>query len=120
IEKDMVAGQFRLAAGDAVIGQLLADDLGLRLGSKLRLEAGEGASVVVNVAGVFELGVRELDSRYVYIDLKHAQSLLNLPGGVTLIDLGVADIFGADDIAHRVASLTSLKAESWMQSNAQL
>jgi lipoprotein-releasing system permease protein len=120
IERDMVSGQFRPGAGDAVIGRLLAEDLGLRLGSKLRLETGEGASTVVNVVGVFELGVRELDSRYVYVDLKQAQSLLDLPGGVTLIDVGVADIFGADDIANRVGSLTNLKSESWMQSNAQL
>lgn len=120
IEEDMVSGQFRLGAGDAVIGSLLARDLGLRLGSKLRLEAGEGASAVVNVVGVFELGVRELDSRYVYVDLKQAQSLLDLPGGVTLIDVAVADIFGADGISDRIGSLTSLKSESWMQSNAEL
>ena len=120
IEEDMISGQFRLGAGDAVIGSLLAQDLGLRLGSKLRLEAGEGASAVVNVVGVFELGVRELDSRYVYVDLKQAQSLLDLPGGVTLIDVAVADIFGADAISDRIGGLTSLKSESWMQSNAQL
>lgn len=120
IERDMISGQFRPGAGDAVIGRLLAEDLGLRLGSKLRLETGDGASTVVNVAGVFELGVRELDSRYVYVDLKQAQSLLDLPGGVTLIDVAVADIFGADDISNRIGSLTSLKSESWMQSNAQL
>lgn len=120
IEQDMISGQFRPGAGDAVIGRLLAEDLGLRLGGKLRLETGEGASTVVNVVGVFELGVRELDSRYVYVDLKQAQSLLDLPGGVTLIDVGVADIFGADEIANRIGSLTDLKSESWMQSNTQL
>jgi len=120
IEEDMISGRFRLGAGNAVIGRLLAEDLGLRLGSKLRLETGDGASAVVNVAGVFELGVRELDSRYVYVDLKQAQSLLDLPGGVTLIDVAVADIFGADDISNRIGSLTSLKSESWMQSNTQL
>jgi len=120
IEQDMISGQFRPGAGDAVIGRLLAEDLGLRLGGKLRLETGKGASTVVNVVGVFELGVRELDSRYVYVDLKQAQSLLDLPGGVTLIDVGVADIFGADEIANRIGSLTDLKSESWMQSNTQL
>ena len=75
---------------------------------------------MVNVAGIFELGVRELDSRYVYLDLKQAQSLLALPGGVTVIDLTVADIFAAERIAERVGRLTSLKAESWIETNAQL
>ncbi len=87
---------------------------------KLRLETGQQNSRVVNIAGIFELGVRELDSRYVYLDLKQAQSLLDLPGGVTVIDLTVADIFSAEAIAEQVGRLTSLKAESWIETNAQL
>jgi len=117
---DIVAGEFRIGAGEAVIGRQLAEDLGLRPGNKLRLEAGQGRDAVVNVAGIFELGVRELDSRFVYLDLKQAQSLLDLPGGVTLIDLTVDDVFGADVIGARLARLTGLKTESWMETNAQL
>lgn len=116
----MVSGQLRVGAGDVMIGRLLADDLGVRVGSKLRLETGQQNSTVVNIAGIFELGVRELDSRYVYLDLKQAQSLLNLPGGVTVIELRVADIFAANTIAAQVGRLTSLNAESWIETNAQL
>ena len=110
----------RVGAGDAVIGSLLAGDLGIRVGDKLRLVAGEGREALLNVAGIFELGVRELDQRYVYLDLKQTQSLLDLPGGVTVIDLTIRDIFAADAAAARISRLTGLKAESWMQSNAQL
>ena len=120
IAKDIVAGKFRVGAGDAVIGKLLADDLGLRVGDKLRLDAGRDTVTVVNVAGIFELGVRELDSRYVYLDLKQAQTLLGLPGGVTVIDVTVRDIFSADVVAARIGRLTGLKSESWMETNAQL
>ena len=120
IAKDIVAGRFRVGAGDAVIGKLLADDLGLRVGDKLRLDAGRNAVTVVNVAGIFELGVRELDSRYVYLDLKQTQALLRLPGGVTVIDVTVRDIFAADVVAARIGRLTGLKSESWMETNAQL
>ncbi|MCC1495503.1 ABC transporter permease [Alcanivorax sp. 1008] len=120
LEQYMVSGQLRVGAGDAIVGKLLADDLGVRVGSKLRLESGQQNSAVVNIAGIFELGVRELDSRYVYLDLKQAQSLLDLPGGITVIDLTVADIFAADTIAAQVERLTSLNAESWIESNAQL
>ncbi len=120
ISKDIVAGQFRVGAGNAVIGKLLADDLGLRVGDKLRLDAGFDGYSVVNISGIFELGVRELDSRYVYLDLKQAQSLLNLPGGVTVIDVTVQDIFSADVVAARIGRLTGLKSESWMETNAQL
>ena len=120
VSKDIVAGSFQVGAGNTVIGTLLAQDLGLEVGSKLRLEAGDGRHAVVTVAGIFELGVRELDLRYVYLDLKLAQSLLDLSGGVTLIDVTVQDLFAADATAHRIARLTGLKSESWIQSNAQL
>lgn len=117
---EMVAGTLEVGAGNAVIGSELARDLGLGVGDKLRLDAGEGREAVVDVAGIFELGVRELDSRYVYLDLKQAQTLLDLPGGITVIDTTVAEIFQADRIAERLGRLTGLRAESWMETNGQL
>ena len=120
LARDIVSGELRVGAGDAVIGTLLAQDLGLRVGDKLVLQAGAGREAQLNVAGIFELGVRELDQRYVYLDLKQTQSLLDLSGGVTDIDLTVRDIFAADRAAARIRQLTGLKAEGWMQSNAQL
>lgn len=120
IQQDIVDGAFRIGAGDAVIGRQLAKDLGMRVGDKLRLDGGQGRESVVNVAGIFELGVRELDARYVYLDMKQAQSLLDLPGAATVIDLTVDDIFAAREIAARIARLTGLKVESWMETNAQL
>src|SRR5690606_27010618 len=83
---NLVEGRLEVGSGNALVGRQLAEDLGLRLGGKLRLDAGDGREAIVNVAGIFELGVRELDARYVYLDLKQAQSLLALPGGVTVID----------------------------------
>lgn len=116
----MVAGQLRVAPDQAMIGSGLARELGVRVGSRLRLDAGEGREAVVDIAGIFELGVRELDERYVYMDLRQAQSLLDLPGGVTVLDVAVQDLFSADALAARLSRLTGLKAESWMQTNAQL
>ena len=120
VQDNMVDGVFRIGAGDAVIGRQLAIDLGMRVGDKLRLDGGQARESVVNVAGIFALGVRELDARYVYLDMKQAQSLLDLPGAATMIDLTVDDIFGAQAVAARIGRLTGLKAESWMETNAQL
>ena len=120
LDENMVEGQLTVGSGNGVVGRQLAEDLGLRLGGKLRLDAGDGREAIVNVAGIFELGVRELDARYIYLDLKQAQALLGLPGGVTVIDLTVEDLFGADRIAARIDGLTGLQAESWMETNAQL
>lgn len=120
IQDDIVAGVFRIGAGDAVIGKQLAIELGMRVGDKMRIDGGQGRESVVNVAGIFELGVRELDARYVYLDMKQAQALLDLPGAATIIDVTVDDIFAAQTVAARIARLTGLKAESWMETNAQL
>jgi lipoprotein-releasing system permease protein len=118
--EDIIAGRLNVGAGDAVIGRVLADNLGLRVGDKFRLVAGQGREAQLNIAGIFELGVRELDQRYVYLDLKQTQSLLDLPGGVTVIDVTVLDIFAAEQAARRIQALTGLKAESWLETNAQL
>lgn len=120
ISTDIISGKFKVGAGDAVIGKILADDLGLRAGNKLRIESGDGRAAVVTIAGIFEIGVRDLDARFVYVDLKQAQSLLGLYGGINLIDLTVQDLFAAEATANRISRLTGLKAESWMQTNAQL
>ena len=120
LKEYLISGQLRVGADEVLIGSQLAEDLGVQVGSKLRLDTGQQHSAVVNIAGIFELGVRELDARYVYLDLKQAQSLLSLPGGVTVIDLTVADIFEAENVAAQVGRLTSLQAESWIKTNAQL
>ncbi|WP_411689256.1 ABC transporter permease [Acinetobacter indicus] len=120
LKEYLTSGQLRVGADDVLIGSQLAKDLGVQVGSKLRLDTGQQNSALVNIAGIFELGVRELDARYVYLDLKQAQSLLGLPGGVTVIDLTIANIFEADQIAAQVGRLTSLNAESWIETNAQL
>jgi lipoprotein-releasing system permease protein len=120
IDRDMIAGSFRPAADQVVIGHRLARDLGVQPGDRIRIDAGNGRVATADIAGIFELGVRELDERYIYMELKQAQTLIDLPGGVTAIDLTVADIFGADLIAERIGRLTGLKSESWMETNAQL
>ena len=120
LSREMIDGRFEVGAGNAVIGKELARDLGLGVRDRLRLDAGEGREAVVDIAGIFELGVRELDARYVYLDLKQAQTLLDLPGGITVIDTTVAEIFDADRIAKRLARLTGLRTESWMETNGQL
>jgi len=120
LAQDMISGALRIGAGDAVIGRLLANDLGLTVGDKLRLQTGIGRTALVSIAGIFELGVRELDQRNVYLDIKQTQSLLDLPGGVTVIEVTVREIFAAKSISGRIGALTGLKSESWMQTNAQL
>ena len=115
----MTAGRFEITGQQALIGRELADDLGLQVGDKLRVSTGV-RSEVLTVAGLFDTGSREINRRRVFITLRLAQTLLDLPGSVSVIDLSVADLFGADAVADRLRAQTSLRVDSWMQTNAGL
>jgi len=120
IDRKLVAGEATLAGADALIGEALADDLGLGVGDKLRLTTAEDVSDVYTVRGVFDLGNKDVNARWVIVPLRAAQTLLGLEGGVTELDLAVAEVFDASDIAARLARDTGLTAESWMEVNEQL
>jgi lipoprotein-releasing system permease protein len=116
----MVRGRFELDGSRAIIGKELAEDLGLQLGDTLRVAAPTGRSQSLRVAGVFDMGNRELNRRWVFVTLRLGQTLLDLPGGVSSIDLTVADLFGADAVADRLRAQTGLTVDSWMTTNAGL
>jgi len=120
VDEDMIAGSFRVDSGNAVIGIELARDLGVSVGDKLLVDAGDNHKATLQIAGIFSLGVRELDERFVYLDLQQAQALLDLPGGVTVIDTTIEDLFQANAIAQRLRALTGLKTESWRETNGDL
>jgi lipoprotein-releasing system permease protein len=116
----MVSGRFQVAPGEAAIGMELAKDLGAAVGDRIQVVSSEGRADVFRVTGTFDLGVRDLNRRWVIVPLRTGQTLLDLPGGVTNIDLKVDDIFVAETVAQSIASRTGLLAESWMAVNTQL
>ena len=119
----LVGGEFRVQAGEAVLGRDLAQDLGIGVGDRVRLITTENEVVTADtftVTGIVDLGVRELNRRTVYVGLRTAQNLLALPGGASQLDLTVTDLFEAEQIAQLLAAKTGLTVESWMKTNEQL
>jgi lipoprotein-releasing system permease protein len=116
----IISGAFRVSGDEAVIGRDLAVDLGASVGDKIRLAAAEGRSETVSVAGIFDVGVKDLNRRWVFTPLRSAQTLLGLSGGVSNLDLTVTEIFRAEEVARLIEGQTGLVAESWMRTNAQL
>jgi lipoprotein-releasing system permease protein len=119
LEERIIAGRLRLNAGEAVIGIELAKDLGAAVGDKLRLNTGNGANDTLTITGLFDLGNKGVNGRNVYVGLRSAQSLLDLVGGVSSIDLSLRDIYAAEGLALKIASETGLQADSWIKTNAQ-
>ena len=118
--KYLQSGVFNVDGTNTVIGSELAKDLGIVVGDKLRLVTMDGRNDLFSVAGIFDIGNRDLNRRWVFTSIKVAQSLLDLPGGITQLDLRVEDLFAADATASRLKAQTGLTVDSWMQTNAQL
>jgi len=120
IDDYLVRGAFEVSGTNAVIGVELAKDLGVGLGDRIRVLTPEGRDELVTVTGLFDIGNRDLNRRWVFVTIRLAQTLLDLPGGISNIDLAVTDIFGAEKVAGRLRAQTALSVDSWMTTNAQL
>ena len=115
----LVAGTVELSSSDILVGTDLARDLGVWTGDKLSLKTATGASVALTICGVFDFGNKGQNERSVYVALRTAQSLLDLPGGATSLQVNVRDPFQAEAVASTITVQTGLKAESWITTNAQ-
>jgi lipoprotein-releasing system permease protein len=120
LDDKLKAGVLRLEAADALMGIELAKDLGAVLGDRFRVQSADGQSDVFQIRGLLDLGTRELNRRYVYVNLRPAQSLLNITGRITNIDAAVDDIMLADRVASRLRAVTGQQIESWIQTNPQV
>jgi lipoprotein-releasing system permease protein len=115
----LVDGSSALASDNIIIGTELAKDLGVSLKDKVILSAASGARVVLTVVGIFDMGNKGVNERNVYVPLRTAQSLLNLIGGVTTIDMRVADVYAAERIAQSLRTAIPVQVDSWIVTNAQ-
>jgi ABC-type lipoprotein release transport system permease subunit len=93
----------------ALIGQELAKSLAVHVGDRIALSVRPRASKEMRlgafeVCGVFETGVREVDSFWVEIELGEAQHLANAGDGVTMVALLLRDAGAAGAVADRLAS----------------
>ncbi len=119
LPEKIVRGSARVTGTDIVIGTELASDLGVGVGDKLRLTGAGGAASTLTITGIFDLGNKGANARSTFMALRTAQSLMDLPGGVTTIDVAVRDVYAAETIARRIAGAASVQADSWISTNAQ-
>lgn len=140
LERDMTEGSIQ-ALGEAeesvmpgiIIGQELADRLGVRVGSRVNLlsPAGNRSSVgftpkikLFKVVGIFKTGLFEYDSSLAYVTLDQAADLIGFePGSATGIEIKVDDVYAADKIgqaAVKTLNTPGLFARDWMEMNQNL
>ncbi len=107
LAENLVAGQWRdLQPGTfrIILGQALADQLGVRLGDKVTLIAPKGQVTPAGllprvkrftVSGLFKMGMYEYDSGLALIHIEDAQRLYRSEGRVSGIRLRIDDVYRA-------------------------
>jgi lipoprotein-releasing system permease protein len=120
LKTKIIAGKPELTTADIVIGTELAKDLGVWLNDKIILQTASGASVTLIVCGIFDYGNKGQNERAVYVALRTAQSLLNLPGGATSVEINLNDPYQAQIVGDQIQAQTGLKVDSWITTNKEL
>jgi lipoprotein-releasing system permease protein len=116
----MIKGEFNLSGDQTIIGKDLANDLGVNQGDRIQIITENGTQQALTIVAIFDLNNKDLNKRWVFTTLRMSQNLLNIPGGVSNIDLTVDDLFGAKQLAQRLSAQTGLLVESWMETNSGL
>ena len=116
----MRAGRYQIVGAEAMLGRELATDFGVVVGDKVRIVTAGGQTDIFTVAGIFDLGSKDLNERLVYVPLRAGQTLFDLAGGISSIEVKVADVFAAETAAAAIHARSGLVADSWTQTNPQL
>jgi lipoprotein-releasing system permease protein len=115
----LVRGSLRLTGSDILIGTELSSDLGLDVGDKLHVTTASGGDSTLTITGVFDLGNKGANQRSTFAALRTAQSLLDMPGGITSVEVTVTDIYAAETLAQEISARTGVQADSWIKNSAQ-
>ena len=129
--KGIVSGSLDNFTGpDAVvIGQRMADKLGVMVGSTVTLISPKGTATAFGtvprmrgykVVALFNVGMYEYDSSFLYMPLEAAQTYFQMPGAVTDLEILTTDPDKATAIGAKIRQYGQgrLRVYDWQQANA--
>ncbi len=131
VSSHILAGSLDAFEGDDAIavGVGLARRFGLAIGSQLTLVSPEGAATAFGtiprvrayrVVAIFQVGMNEYDTGYVFLPLEAAQIFFQKPNAVTQIEVMVRDPERVGEVSRAIrAALASVRIAvvDWQQSN---
>ena len=115
-----------------VIGSKMAYILGVDVGDKINILSPYAKTgslgftpriKTFKVVGIFETGVYEYDSSFVYVSLSKAQSLLGFKKDkVTALEVSIKDIYKAKEVAKKIKKVigSGYFIQTWMDMNKNL
>jgi lipoprotein-releasing system permease protein len=114
--------------GGVAIGQRLADALGVSVGDNLSILTAKGAQTPFGIAprikayrvvAIFQVGMSEFDSTFVYMPFAEAQTYFNRDGEATLIEAFVDQPDHIDAIRNKIEAVIGrpMVITDWRQRN---
>lgn len=130
IPSSIVQGSFSVKGLDAVIGVDLARRMGVGVGDKILINSPRNfvsrdeitLPQEFRVAGIFDVGMWEYDSGFVFCSMGKALEVFGLESGVGSIRLMARDPYRIQEVARqaRVALGEDYAVVTWMEQNRQL
>ncbi|HET6247207.1 MAG TPA: ABC transporter permease [Tepidisphaeraceae bacterium] len=121
IADDMTEGSFpglRTTADGIVLGQGVANVLGVKVDDSLVLSSPEGGKTSARVVGIFRTGVTPIDYGRGYMLLANAQTLLNKKNVINEIVIRTSDYTQAREYAAQIEAISGYRTEPWQEANA--
>ena len=118
LKNRIVEGDFsKVDEQNIAVGVKMADDLGVHVGTRLRVTSNTGVTETFRVAAIFDMGVEQANESAVYMGLQAGQAMFKIGKDVTNLNIRAARMYDAKPIADQVRGITSLRVTSWMESN---
>lgn len=111
---------------EIVLGYLLANRLGARIGSDIEVitdarqsvspfhPGGRGRSVWLTVSGISQAQMSDFDTLYAFVDISTAQ-LITGREGVDAVHLRLTDAFQADSVGQRIEQQLGYATTTWYE-----
>lgn len=119
VQDNMSAGSLHnleTTSGGVIIGEDLAQELGIRMGDTIGATSRAG-SRSLKVVGLFARGRGQFGNNG-YVLLREAQSLTGQPFIINRIGVSVPDPYQADKVAAELEDRFGYKAQSWQERSA--
>jgi lipoprotein-releasing system permease protein len=125
------AGAFRTAEGESgvAVGKYLATRLGVKPGTSISITVPteNSGSLLPRtssfiVTNIFDTGFYEYDARWLFIDLRDAERLFDMPGSANLIEVKLARGASLESVTRAIEARTDRRyaVSDWREMNRQL
>lgn len=129
---EMPFGETESGRPGIVLGTTLANRLNLYPGKTVTVVSFQGAELtptgiqpqmrLYEVTGLFETGLYQYDTKFAYVDLESAQTLLRMGRAVTGVEFNVRDPWKSGEVASRIRDSLGFpySVDDWQRQNASL